>query len=70
MTNYEWIMKNWDKKVDELSRNTIGLVVAKASACFLIKQCKYSDCSKCIYEWLNEESTKDNNIYFDDVQKD
>lgn len=71
MKNYEWIMKNWDKKVnDKLICNTIGLVIAKTSACGLIKKCIYTDCSECIHEWLNEEATKDNNIYFNDVQKD
>ena len=30
MTNYEWLFKNWDKKVnDELICNTVGLVFAK-----------------------------------------
>lgn len=71
MTNLEWIMKNWDKKVnDELICNTVGLFFAKNGCCGLIKRCKYTDCSKCIYEWMNAKASKDNNIYFEDVQKD
>lgn len=70
MKNYEWIIKNWNKKMNvTICDKTVGILISKNSACGFIKKCK-PNCWKCIEEWLNAEATKDNNLYFDDVQED
>lgn len=72
MTNYEWIMKNWDKKIDDIY-NTVGKLVTFGSLCSFITR-KYCDikgsCTQCVYTWLHAEATKGNNLYFNDVQED
>ena len=72
MTNYEWIMKNWDKKIDNPYK-TIGRLFSFRSICNVItmKYCdKTGNCPQCVYTWLHTEATKDNNGYFDNVQED
>ena len=72
MTNYEWIMKNWDKEIDNPYK-TIGRLFVFRGICFFITM-KYCDmtgnCQQCAYTWLHTEASKDNNIYFNNVQKD
>lgn len=70
MTNYEWLIKNWDKKVQTFDK-TVGDLFTSKISCFFISKCSKSyNCSSCFLEWLDSEATKDNNFYFDDVQKD
>lgn len=72
MTNYEWLMKNWDKKIDN-SNKTVGQLFSFISTCTFItmEYCNMTGyCSQCVYTWLNTEASKDNNRLFDDVQKD
>lgn len=73
MTNLEWIMKNWDKEIDNKYK-TIGRLFSFKDACgfITIKYCEMinGNCPQCVYTWLNEEATKDNNAYFNNVQED
>ena len=72
MTNYEWIMKNWDKKIDNRYK-TIGRLFTFRGCCLIItfEYCdRTGDCSQCVYTWLHSEPAKDNNFYFDNVQED
>lgn len=72
MKNYEWIMKNWDKKIDNPYK-TIGRLFSFKDTCIFItvEYCNMTcNCPQCVYTWLNEEATKDNNAYFNNVQED
>ena len=72
MTNYEWLIKNWDKKIDN-SNKTVGQLFSFKSTCIFItmKYCEMNgSCSKCVYTWLHSEASKDTNIFFHDVQAD
>ena len=71
MTNYEWLIKNWDKKIDN-SNKTVGQLFSFKSTCTFIamKYCEMNgSCSKCVYTWLHSEASKDTNRLFDDVQE-
>lgn len=69
MTNAEWIIKNWNNKVQTYDK-TVGNLYIKGKSCFFIRTCSDYECTRSSLEWLDSEATEDNNLYFNDVQKD